>query len=342
MAAGMANDLLTAVVLATQAPLLLAPAMNVNMWRNPLTQANLGRLLGPAGGDRVRTVGPDRGELACGWIGEGRLIEPVEIVEAAAQMAAAPTASRGGGGRDLAGRRVVITAGPTREPVDDVRFLGNRSSGKMGAALAAAATARGAAVTLIAGPGTPSVPVESGDVRRVEIETATELERALDAALRSGGGADVLVMAAAVADFRPLARVPGKLSRRQSGSAISLPLEPVPDLLAGLGAARGAGKLGRDNRPFLVGFAAEIAGGAALAARAAEKLREKGCDAIVANDVSAPGIGFGADENQVTVFFSDGSRFEIPRDSKRAVAEKLWDILARRLGPAVARGASHA
>jgi phosphopantothenoylcysteine decarboxylase/phosphopantothenate--cysteine ligase len=314
------------------------------MWQNAITQANLGRLLGPLGGERVRTVGPDRGPLACGWIGEGRLIEPAEIVDAAARiLAEAPPVPRGAG-RDLAGRRVVITAGPTREPVDDVRFLGNRSSGKMGAALAAAAVARGAEVTLIAGPGTPPVPGIGGELRRVDIETATELERALETALRAGAGPDVVVMAAAVADFRPLARVPGKLSRRQSGGAISLPLEPVPDLLAGLGTARRAGKLGRkgEGRPFLVGFAAEIAGGAALAARAAEKLREKGCDAIVANDVSAPGIGFGAEENQVTVFFTDGTRFEIPRESKRAVAERLWDLLAPRLGASSSGERSHA
>ena len=153
LAAGMANDLLTAVVLATKAPLLLAPAMNVNMWQNPLTQANLGRLLGPAGGGRVSTVGPDSGELACGWIGAGRLIEPAEIVAAAARLLAPA---------DLDGRRVVVAAGPTREPVDDVRFLGNRSSGKMGAALAAAAAARGAEVTLLAGPGTPNVQSGGG------------------------------------------------------------------------------------------------------------------------------------------------------------------------------------
>ena len=146
LAAGMANDLLTAVVLASKAPLLLAPAMNVNMWENPLTRANLARLLGPDGGGRVSTVGPDSGELACGSIGAGRLIEPAEIVAAAARLLVPA---------DLAGRRVVVAAGPTREPIDDVRFLGNRSSGKMGAALAAAAAARGAEVTLLAGPGPP-------------------------------------------------------------------------------------------------------------------------------------------------------------------------------------------
>jgi phosphopantothenoylcysteine decarboxylase/phosphopantothenate--cysteine ligase len=319
LAAGMANDLLTAVVLASKAPLLLAPAMNVNMWENPLTQANLGRLLGPAGGGRVSTVGPDSGELACGWIGAGRLIEPAEIVAAAARLL---------GPADLAGRRLVVAAGPTREPVDDVRFLGNRSSGKMGAALAAAAAARGAEVTLLAGPGTPNVQSGggvgsgSGSIARIDVETAADLERALASVTPD---ADAVVMAAAVADFRPRTRAAGKLSRRDAGGDLTLELTAVPDLLAGLAQAR------KNGRPFLIGFAAELGGGAALEARAGGKLREKGCDAIVANDVSAPGIGFDADDNAVTVLFADGSRVDIPRASKRSVADQLWGLFASRL-----------
>jgi phosphopantothenoylcysteine decarboxylase / phosphopantothenate---cysteine ligase len=324
IAAGMANDLLTAVVLASKAPLLLAPAMNVNMWENPLTQANLGRLLGPAGSGRVATVGPDSGELACRWVGAGRLIEPAEILAAAARMLAP---------RDLEGRRVVVTAGPTREPVDDVRFLGNRSSGKMGAALAAAAAARGAAVTLLAGPGTPAFPSGSGAegaIDRVDVETAADLEAALAAA---APGADALVMAAAVADFRPSTRAAGKLSRRDAAGALTLELTAVPDLLAGVARAR------KNGRPFLIGFSAEIGGGEAAELRAASKLREKGCDAIVANDVSAPGIGFDAEDNAVTVLFADGARAEIPRASKRAVADRLWGLFAPRLPP---RDSTHA
>jgi phosphopantothenoylcysteine decarboxylase/phosphopantothenate--cysteine ligase len=319
LAAGMANDLLTAVVLASKAPLLLAPAMNVNMWENPLTQANLGRLLGPAGGGRVSTVGPDSGELACGWIGAGRLIEPAEIVAAAARLLAPA---------DLAGRYLVVAAGPTREPVDDVRFLGNRSSGKMGAALAAAAAARGAQVTLLAGPGTPNVQTGGGggSIARIDVETAADLERALASVTPD---ADAVVMAAAVADFRPRSRAAGKLSRREAGGSLTLELTAVPDLLAGLAQAR------QNGRPFLIGFAAELGGGATLEARASGKLREKGCDAIVANDVSAPGIGFDADDNAVTVLFADGSRVEIPRASKRAVAEQLWGLFASRLPPKV-------
>jgi phosphopantothenoylcysteine decarboxylase/phosphopantothenate--cysteine ligase len=308
LAAGMADDLLAAVVLAGRGPVLLAPAMNVNMWENPLTQANLARLLGPDGAGRFSTVGPDRGALACGWVGAGRLIEPPEIAAAAARLLA-PGA--------LAGRRVVITAGPTREPIDDVRFIGNRSSGKMGAALASAALARGAAVTLLAGPGTPAV----AGLTRIDFESAADLERALAAAAPQ---ADVVVMAAAVADFRPRERAAGKLSRRKD-EVVSLQLAAVPDLLAGLGRSR------RDGRPFLVGFAAEVAGGAALDTRAADKLREKGCDAVVANDVSQPGIGFDADDNAVTVLFADGARVDVPRAPKRAVADRLWDLFAPRI-----------
>jgi phosphopantothenoylcysteine decarboxylase / phosphopantothenate---cysteine ligase len=315
LAAGMANDLLTAVVLATRAPVLLAPAMNVNMWENPLTQANLERLLGPGSGGRITSVGPDQGPLACGWIGAGRLIEPSEILAAAIRLLAP---------RDLDGRRVVVTAGPTREPVDDVRFLGNRSSGKMGAALAASAAARGAQVTLLAGPGTPAVSGGASGLRRIEVETADDLERALAA---TAADADAVVMTAAVADFRPRTRTAGKLSRRAGGANLTLELTPVPDLLAGVARAR------RDGRPFLVGFAAEIGGGAALETRAANKLREKGCDAIVANDVAAPGIGFGAEDNAVTVLFADGGRVEIPRASKRDVADQLWRLFAARLPP---------
>ncbi len=321
LAAGLADDLLAAVVLAGRGPVLLAPAMNVNMWENPLTQANLARLLGPAGGGRFSTVGPDRGELACGWIGAGRLIEPAEIAAAAARLLAPG---------DLSGRRVVVSAGPTREPIDDVRFIGNRSSGKMGAALAASAAARGAEVTFLAGPGTPAVAAGPGRVTRVPFETAADLERALaDAA----DGADAVVMAAAVADFRPRARAAGKLSRRAAG-APTLELVEVPDLLAGLGGRRRqSGKPG----PFLVGFAAEVAGGSAMDERAGAKLREKGCDAVVANDVGAPGIGFDAADNAVTVLFADGARADIPRASKRAVADRLWDLFAPRLAE-LARG----
>jgi len=323
MAAGMANDLLAAVVLATRAPVLLAPAMNVNMWTNPLTQQNLARLLTSAPGTaagRVTTVGPDQGPLACGWVGAGRLIEPADIVAETARLLA-----RDSGDKDMAGRHIVVTAGGTREAVDAVRFLGNRSSGKMGAAMAAAAAARGADVTLVAGPGTPEVPA----ARRIDFESAADLEQTLaDLAPKS----DVVVMAAAVADFRPPAALPGKMSRRDAGGPVALTLEPVPDLLAGL--ARGR----RGTRPYLVGFAAETAAGDALAARAGAKLREKGCDAIVANDVSGQGIGFGAEDNEATLLFADGASFVLPRAGKRRIADQVWSLLAARLpGPEASR-----
>ncbi len=315
IAAGMADDLLAAVVLASRAPVLLAPAMNVNMWESPLTQANLARLLGADGGaGRFRTVGPDRGPLACGWVGAGRLIEPQEILAAAADVFAP---------RDLVGRRVVVAAGPTQEPVDAVRFLGNRSSGKMGFAIAAVAAARGAQVTLVAGPGTPATPV--GVAQRIDVATTAEMQQAL---ARHALEADVVVMAAAVADFRPASPAAGKLSRRSAGAAPTLVLAPNPDLLAGLVEARGDAHL-----PFLVGFAAETVDGdvTALAERAASKLVEKGCEAIVANDVSQPGIGFGADDNAVTVIFADGTQTEIGRAPKTTVAERLWTLLVPRL-----------
>ncbi len=313
LAAGMADDLLAAVVLATRAPVLLAPAMNVNMWENPLTQRNLARLLEDP---RVSTVGPDRGELACGWVGAGRLVDPAEIVRAIEARLAADAR--------LAGARIVVTAGPTQEPIDDVRFLGNRSSGKMGFALAAAAAEAGADVTLIAGPVALATPARV--TRRVDVATAADLQRALAAAVPE---ADVVVMAAAVADFRPAARVAGKLSRRGApGEAppSALALVPNPDLLAELGRAR------KGPRPLLVGFAAEIAADAAsLEARARAKLDEKGCDVVVANDVGRPELGFGSDRNAVTVVFRDGRTVPLGPATKRALAAEIWEALGPHL-----------
>ncbi|MES1172654.1 MAG: bifunctional phosphopantothenoylcysteine decarboxylase/phosphopantothenate synthase [Bacteroidota bacterium] len=296
LAAGLADDLLSAVVLASRVPVLLAPAM----------------------------------------VGEGRLIEPAEIVAAAENLLAT---------QDLTGRRVVVTAGPTFEPIDDVRFVGNRSSGKMGFAIAQAAARRGAAVTLIAGPVAVPTPL-GGGIARVDVATTLEMRAALAAAVVK---ADVVVMAAAVADFRPAARVAGKLSRRRvaavaagtppnaaplpasAGSASSpvLALVANPDLLAELAGSR------RGSRPFLVGFAAEMAGAAGtgtlapdeLIARARSKLAEKRCDVIVANDVGAAGIGFGGDENAVTLVFADGRAQALPRATKLEIAHRFWDHL---------------
>lgn len=327
-AAGMANDMLSAIVLATRAPILLAPAMNTNMWENPITQDNLGRL---CRGARVSAVGPDAGELACGWVGAGRMVGPEAILAAAVErLGPGRMASPGA----LAGRTVVVTAGPTWEPVDDVRFLGNRSSGKMGFALAEAGARMGAEVTLIAGPVGLSTPPAVG--RRIDVESALEMRAALHKLLDR---ADVVVMSAAVADFRPGVRVLGKLSRRgnkraSASSTRAINLVPNPDLLAELGGMR------RGRRPYLVGFAAEVGvSGATLAARARAKLTEKGCDVVVANEVGRPGLGFGADDNEVTLVFADGRAIALPAARKERLATTIWDTIRPELdAPSEAQG----
>jgi phosphopantothenoylcysteine decarboxylase/phosphopantothenate--cysteine ligase len=308
LAAGQADDAVTSVVLATRAPVLLAPSMNVNMWSHPLTQANVRRLIDVAG---YRTVGPGDGFLACQWTGPGRLAEPADIVEAAAHVLAP---------QDLAGRRVVVTAGPTYEAIDPARFIGNRSSGKMGVALAAAARRRGADVTLILGPSAVAPPP---GVTVVGIETARELQAAL-----ARVAADVVIMAAAVADYRPAEVAAQKLKRGQLGATTALALTANPDLLAELGARRGAA-----GAPLLVGFAAETQD---VVANAQHKLAAKRCDLIVANDVSEPGAGFAVDTNRVTLVGHDGVT-EVPAGPKAAVAHRILDRVAALLGQA-ARG----
>jgi phosphopantothenoylcysteine decarboxylase / phosphopantothenate---cysteine ligase len=301
-ATGMADDALTAVLLATRAPVLLAPSMNVNMWNHPVTRDNLRRLVELVG---VRVVGPGDGFLACRWTGPGRLAEPADIVEAAARVLAP---------QDLAGRRVVVSAGPTHEAVDPVRYLGNRSSGKMGFAIAAAAARRGAAVTLVAGPSSRPEPIG------VAVERVVDA-RAMQAAVEeAAAGADAVIMAAAVADFRPGTPAPRKLKKRAvgQGSAPAIALEPNPDILAGLGVAR-AGR--RARRPVLVGFAAETD---ALIEYARDKLRDKGCDLIVANDVSESGAGFEVDTNRVTLVRAAGER-ALPLADKTEVAHRILD-----------------
>jgi phosphopantothenoylcysteine decarboxylase/phosphopantothenate--cysteine ligase len=315
-AAGMANDLLAAVVLATKAPILLAPAMNTNMWDNPITQENLARL---CRGIRVTSVGPDAGDLACGWVGAGRMVSPEEILAAAAERLGPGVPGKRGA---LAGQHVVVTAGPTWEAVDDVRFLGNRSSGKMGFALAEAAAAMGAEVTLISGPVALATP--AAVAKRLDVESALEMREALR---KVADRADVVVMSAAVADFRPGVRLLGKLSRRDGKRAApqatkAIPLVQNPDLLAELGRARKGG------RPYLVGFAAEVGvTGQALAERARGKLREKGCDVVVANEVGRPGLGFGAEHNAVTLVFADGRTTELPATRKDVLARMIWDTI---------------
>lgn len=314
LAAGQADDVVTALALATKAPVLVAPAMNVNMWQHPLTQANLARLQTLAG---YHVVAPGEGELACGWTGAGRLAEPAEIVEAALTLRSP---------QDLAGRRVVISAGPTYEPLDPARFIGNRSTGKMGIALAQAAARRGADVTLVLGQVAVPVPVLAR-LQVMHVQTALQMQRALQVALANaeGGGAavDALIMTAAVADFRPSQFHADKLKRATLGQTMQLALTQNPDVLAGLTAPEAA-----HLRPRLVvGFAAETTD---VVAHATRKLHAKRCDMIVANDVSAPDAGFGVDTNRVALIDASGVH-HVPLGSKLDVSHALWDVWSQRL-----------
>ena len=298
LAHGLSEDLLSAVVLATRAPVVIAPAMHSEMWSHPATQRSLAALLA----DGVTVVGPASGPLAGGDVGPGRMVEP-ELIAAALDKAL--------GGGALEGWRVLVTAGGTREPIDPVRFVGNRSSGKMGHAVAAEAAARGAEVTLVTAA---DAPAERG-VEVVRVETAQEMAEAVWA---RAGAADVAVLAAAVADFRPAQPAPGKLRRADGPPQVVL--EPTPDILAGVAAMR--------PRPFLVGFAAEtgpVEGAVPKAAR-------KGVDLLVANDVTAAGSGFGSDENQVALILPDGTLEPWERLHKRRVAARLWERIAELRG----------
>jgi len=298
LAAGIADDAPAAIVLATTAPVLLAPSMNVHMWNHPITQANLRRLVDVAG---HRVVGPGDGFLACRWTGPGRLAEPEDIVEAASHVLAR---------QDLAGRRIVISAGPTYEAIDPARFVGNRSSGKMGVALAAAAQRRGADVTLVLGPSAVPHPV---GVDVVAVESAGDMERALADA---SPGADAVVMAAAVADYRPAEIAAQKLKRSTLGPHTTLELVANPDLLAGLAKRRGNART-----PLLIGFAAETQD---IIENARAKLASKQCDLIVANDVAEPGAGFAVDTNRVTLVDDTGAT-DLPAGPKAFVAHGILD-----------------
>ena len=306
LAAGMADDAVAAVVLATRAPVLLAPSMNVNMWDHPLTVANMRRLIDVAD---YHTVGPGTGFLACQWMGQGRLAEPADIMEAAANVLAP---------QDLAGTRVVVSAGPTFEAIDPVRFIGNRSSGKMGVAIAAAARRRGAAVHLVLGPSAVAAPL---GVTTTIVESAAQMQAALAATTPS---ADVIVMTAAIADFRPAMVAEQKLKRGQR-TTMTIELVANPDLLAELGARRGAGRT-----PLLVGFAAETTD---VIANARGKLAAKRCDLVVANDVTEPGSGFATDTNRVTLVDASGV-VELPHATKTVVAHRILDrVVALRATP---------
>lgn len=300
LAAGFADDPLAAVCLATRAPVLLAPSMNVNMWNNPITQANLRRLIDVAG---MTVVGPGTGFLACRWTGPGRLAEPADIVEAAARVLTA---------NDLAGTRVVVSAGPTREAVDPVRFLSNRSTGKMGYALAQAAARRGASVTLVSGPVAIAPPL---GIEVIDVVTARDM---FDAVTERAGDADVVVMAAAVADYAPASTAPEKLKKR--AGALSLELSRTADILHHLGHQLKERRVG-GRRPILIGFAAETE---AVVDNARAKLAAKKCDMVIANDVSLDDAGFAVDTNRVTIVTAT-AQDELGLLSKDEVAHAIWD-----------------
>jgi len=276
--AGLGDDAVTTTALAITCPALLAPAMNTRMWANPVVQENLAALVAR----RWHVVGPGSGALADGDVGPARLAEPAEIAEAAARLL---------GPRDMSGRRVVVSAGPTREPLDPVRFVSNRSSGKMGFALARAAARRGAEVVLVTGPVQLPDPAA---VRVVKVGTAEEMARAVEA---EAGSMDLYVGAAAVSDYRPATVATEK--RKKGEGDEHLALTRTPDILAGLGARFG----GKAGAPVLVGFAAETE---RVVENAREKLQRKRCDLVVANDVREPGAGFGTDTNRVTLVAADG------------------------------------
>ena len=325
MANGLAGDVVTAACLATAAPVVVAPAMDGEMYAHPATRANVTRLRDEFG---YTVVEPEAGPLASGQTGLGRLAELPRIVDAvvdavagravrAPDAAARPPLVESPREGDLAGRHVVVTAGGTREPIDPVRFIGNRSTGRMGAAIAQAALQRGARVTVVAANMEVPLPEAAAVIR---IETADELLTALLDIVRAG--MDALVMAAAVADFRPRQAAASKIAR---DGALTLDLEPTEDILARV--ATLVPPVGARGRPVLVGFAAETGS----LDRAPDKLRRKGVDILVANDVSEPGSGFGTDTNRVTILTAGGHREELPLLSKREVADRLLDRVARAL-----------
>jgi phosphopantothenoylcysteine decarboxylase / phosphopantothenate---cysteine ligase len=312
LAHGLADSVLTEAALAHRGPTVLAPAMNPRMWSHPATRANAETLRRRG----VQLVGPDEGDTAEGELGVGRMVEPEEIFQACAGLLGGAEE----GARSLAGRRVLVTAGGTREPLDAVRFLGNRSSGRMGVALAAEAARRGAQVTLLAA----NVALESPPgVETVETPTAADLAR--EALARAD--AELVLMAAAVADYRPASPHAGK--RPKDRATWTVELEPTTDVLAELGARKEAGRV-------LVGFAAET--GPDGIARAREKLRRKGLDLVVLNDVSRPDIGFDALENEVTMVTASDERL-IGKAAKAAIAKAVLDEAERLLaGAATAAG----
>ena len=300
LAQGQADDLLTTLCLASEAPLTLAPAMNRVMWAHPAVQANVATLRARG----VEILGPGAGDQACGEVGAGRMWE-------AEQIAQAVMAARGNG--TLRGKRVLITAGPTFEDLDPVRYLGNRSSGRMGYAVAAAARAEGAEVTLVSGPVTLATPA---GVERIDVRSAQDMHRAVFAALP---GQDVFIATAAVADFRPRQRQDSKIKKQPGTTGITLDLELNPDILADVAA--------QSPRPFVVGFAAETH---EVERYARDKLARKRLDMIAANRVGAANCGFDAERNALAVYWADGHA-EIAEADKPAVARQLIELIVARM-----------
>ena len=306
---GLADDLLTNTLLTARCPVVFAPAMHTEMWEHPATQANVATL-------RQRgavVIEPDEGRLTGADTGKGRLPDPAEIFELALAVL-----ERSGTGLDLAGRKVVVSAGGTRERLDPVRFLGNRSSGLQGYALARVAASRGAHVTLIT--ANVSLPDPAG-VSVVRVETTAELR---DAVLSATANADAVVMAAAPADFRPTSVSDAKIKKADDGSSPSIELTQNPDILA---------EISRDRaRPdaVIVGFAAETGDGTGSVLELGRaKLDRKGCDLLVVNDVSG-GAVFGSSDNEAVILGADGTSVEVPRGAKSALAQVIWDEVARR------------
>ncbi len=297
LAYGIADDALSTMALACTAPLLIAPAMNVNMWEHPATQENVGKL-----SDRGAIfIGPESGELACGWEGKGRLSKLDDIVEEAS-LVLSP--------KDLAGKKVMVTAGPTREYLDPVRYITNRSSGKMGYAIARVARRRGADVCLITGPVALAPPP---GVRTINVVSARNM---YEVALAEAKRANIIIKASAVADFRPIKEVSQKI--KKSGKEMTIEMTQNPDILATIGQKK--------KNQILVGFAAETSD---LVKYADKKLAKKNLDIIVANDVTRKGAGFSIDTNIVTILDKNGRKAEWPQMSKIDVAHKLFDrILA--------------
>jgi phosphopantothenoylcysteine decarboxylase/phosphopantothenate--cysteine ligase len=300
IANGIADDFLSTMVMATRAPVLFVPSMNVNMWENKALQKNIQTLL-ERGYDFVE---PGEGELACHWYGKGRLAELSEVMERIEDFFSK---------KDLRKEKVLVTAGPTQEPVDPVRFLSNHSSGKMGYALAKVARRRGAEVILVTGP--TFLPAPRGDIKVVRVQTAAEMRKAVVSHME---GCSVVIKAAAVSDFRPRAVSSQKL--KKAGASLSLPLEKTEDILREIGKRKGS--------RILVGFAAETEN---LISNARKKLLEKNLDFIVVNDVTRPGAGFGEDTNQVKILYPSEQVKDLPLMSKEEVSQSILDEVVKLL-----------